>query len=133
MVTRSGTCGVVCVFKRQDFEVIPGAFLIRFRLGPDANPEYIRLAMMNPDVQVRIQAMAAGGVQKNLSSTNLAKLLLPLPSSREQADVVFACSVIGDRIRAERANLCTLRSSKVALQSALLTGEIRVTADEAAP
>jgi type I restriction enzyme S subunit len=88
LVTRSGSCGIVCVFREQTIPMIPGAFLIRFRLKNYVNPEFVRLAMMTPTAQSSMATMAAGGVQKNLSGTNLKKLLLPFPSLEEQDKIV---------------------------------------------
>ncbi|NMG05875.1 restriction endonuclease subunit S [Brasilonema sp. UFV-L1] len=90
LVTRSGSCGIVCVFREQTIPMIPGAFLIRFRLKNYANSEFVRLAMMAPTAQSSMATMAAGGVQKNLSGTNLKKLLLPLPLLDEQ-DKIVSC------------------------------------------
>lgn len=129
LVTRSGTCGVVCVFKRQAIDIIPGAFLIRFRLRPSAQPEFVRLAMMTPATAARVQAMAAGGVQKNLSGTNLSRLALPMPPAVEQAEIVQAVEALDTRLRAESAVAEHLRALKTALVSVLLTGQVRVTPD----
>jgi type I restriction enzyme S subunit len=130
LVTRSGTCGVVSVFRTQPVDVIPAAFLIRFRLHPNVNPDFVRLAMMETRTQLRVQAMAAGGVQKNLSGTNLLMLALPLPPLAEQSDMVVAVTRIDERIRSERACLRQMNVAKSALMSVLLTGEVRVTPDE---
>src|SRR5260370_5162188 len=40
VITRSGTCGIASVFDVFDLPVLPGAFLIRFRLTPDAEPQF---------------------------------------------------------------------------------------------
>lgn len=130
LVTRSGTCGVVCVFAKQPIDIVPGAFLIRFRLHPTNVPEFVRLAMMTPQTRMRVQALAAGGVQKNLSGSNLAQLLLPQPPLSEQREIVSACEVLERRLRGERAYVEHLRNVKSALLSVLLTGEVRVTPDE---
>jgi type I restriction enzyme S subunit len=129
LVTRSGTCGIVSVFANQPFPVIPGAFLIRFRLVPEVDAQYVRLALMGPIVQRLIARMAAGGVQKNLSGTNLLTLPVPLPSAEEQAEIVAAERVLDVRLAAERTVLTQKKALKSALMSVLLTGEIRVTPD----
>jgi type I restriction enzyme, S subunit len=130
LITRSGTCGVVCIFRKQAIDIIPAAFLIRFRLRPGVNEEFVRIAMMGRSAQRRIQGMAAGGVQKNLSGTNLATLHLPLPPPAEQSEIVATAAVLDARLRSEHAALQQLRSVKAALMGALLTGEVRVKAAE---
>jgi type I restriction enzyme S subunit len=132
VVTRSGTCGVVCVFEKQAEPIIPGAFLIRFRLKSELQPAFLRLAMMSPSTSRRVQAMAAGGVQKNLSGTNLRALAVPVPKLDEQAEIVAALEAVQSRIRAERAYRDVSLTAKESLMSVLLTGELRVSPDEGA-
>jgi type I restriction enzyme S subunit len=132
LVTRSGTCGVVTVFRTQSINVVPGAFLIRFRLRQPDDAEFVRLAMMTPTSQSRLQSMAAGGVQKNLSGTNLATLSLPMPQEEERKEIVRICATNDGRLNKERAYFIQLQTLKTSLMSALLTGEIRVPADEGA-
>ncbi len=121
LVTRSGTCGVVCVFNKQEIDVIPGAFLIRFRLNDRADPHFVRLAMMAGGSQARIQSMAAGGVQKNLSGTNLAQLLLPLPPLGEQKKMAAILSSVDEAIEATQAVIDQLQIVKKAMMAELLT------------
>jgi len=103
LVTRSGTCGVVSVFRKQATAVVPGAFLIRFRLSAAVEADFVRLVMMTSDTRRRVQNMAAGGVQRNLSGTSLSKLCIPIPPVEEQNEIVSHINALGDRIRAERA------------------------------
>lgn len=130
LVTRSGTCGVVCIFSEFHYPVIPGAFLIRFRLNDTVIPSFVRYAMMVPEGQNRIQLMAAGGVQKNLSGTNLRTLPLPLPSLEEQAQIVTILDSIQNKIEVERKHLGQLKSCKQGLMGVLLTGKVHVNVDE---
>ncbi len=132
LVSRSGTCGVTVVFRAQAVDMVPAAFLIRFRLQNTVDPEFVRLAMMEPSAQARVQSLAAGGVQKNLSGTNLSTLVLPLPPLAEQIEIVAAVAIIDARLRAERRLHKQQKEAKSALMSALLSGEVRVKVDEAA-
>ena len=126
LVTRSGSCGIVCVFREQTIPMIPGAFLIRFRLKNYANSEFVRLAMMTPTAQSSMATMAAGGVQKNLSGTNLKKLLLPLPLLDEQDKIVSRYKDVLQSEKSSQANLQQLEQLKRGLMQDLLTGRIRV-------
>jgi type I restriction enzyme S subunit len=121
VVTRSGTCGIVSVFRAQSFDVIPAAFLIRFRLHERAFPQFVQLAMMGPKAQSKIQSMAAGGVQKNLSGTNLAGLELLLPPLGEQRKIAAILTSVDDAMEATQAVIEQLQVVKKAMMAELLT------------
>src|SRR5690606_847169 len=91
LVTRSGTCGVTVVYEdeKADLPVIPGAFLIRFRLDRTrVTPHFLRAAFEGRQVQDSLALFMAGGVQKNLSGTNIKKVRVPLPPLWEQENIV---------------------------------------------
>lgn len=129
LVTRSGTCGVVDVFKEQPVPMVAAAFLIRFRLSRKVNPWFIRYAMMSADIQESVQMLASGGVQKNLSGTNLKTLLLPLPSESEQDKIVECIRSVSDKIAQIESRRRQLDLIKKALMQDLLTGKVRVNVD----
>lgn len=131
LVTRSGTCGIVCVFEDNNKPVIPGAFLIRFRINNLALPQFLRIFMMSDLGQSKIQTMASGGVQKNLSGTNLKKLIIPLPTRTEQKEIVETIKVFEDKTNNEKRFLQQLHGLKAGLMQSLLTGKVRVKVEEA--
>jgi type I restriction enzyme S subunit len=131
LVTRSGTCGVVDVYREQLIPMVAAAFLIRFRLTETVNPWFIRYAMMSTGIQDKIQLLASGGVQKNLSGTNLKTLLLPMPNKDEQDRIVKIIDSVGDRVGIADAKLKHLNMIKKALMQDLLTGKVRVKVDAA--
>lgn len=126
LITRSGTCGIVCVFEDNNKPVIPGAFLIRFRVNNLALPQFLRIFMMSDLGQSKIQTYASGGVQKNLSGTNLKKLLIPLPTITEQKEIVETIKVFENKINNEKKSLQQLHVLKQGLMQSLLTGKVRV-------
>lgn len=130
LISRSGTCGVVCIFKGFHKKVIPGAFLIRFRLNMKVIPEFLRLYMMSIKGQYDIQQMASGGVQKNLSGANLKKLLIPLPPLAEQGNIVTYISSFESKQNIENDKLNKLVTLKNSLMQSLLTGKVRVNLDK---
>jgi type I restriction enzyme S subunit len=127
LVTRSGTCGLVDVFKKQKMPMVAAAFLIRFRLNSSVNPYYVRYLMMSTDTQEKIQLLASGGVQKNLSGTNLKTLKMPKPSIEEQNKIVSAIESINRRIYLANSKKSSNTKIKKALMQDLLTGKVRVT------
>ncbi len=87
VITRSGTCGIAAVFDTCSLPVLPGAFLIRFRLNASASPEFFRFYFNSPVGRANILSVARGAVQQNLNITNIELLRVPLPP-RENQDVI---------------------------------------------
>lgn len=129
LVTRSGTCGLVDVFKKQSLPMVAAAFLIRFRLITSVNPYFVRYLMMSSSIQESVQLLASGGVQKNLSGTSLKTLKLPMPSAEEQNQVVNAIESINQSIASVQRKQSANKVLKKALMQDLLTGKKRVKVD----
>ena len=68
----------------------------------------------------------------SINSTQLKAFPVPLPDRDEQSEIIDTLAAVGRRQDAERAILSGLQSTKSALMSVLLTGEVRVTPDEEA-
>lgn len=129
LVTRSGTCGVVDVFREQPLPMIAAAFLIRFRLSSKVNPWFIKYLTMSPSVQDLIQQLASGGVQQNLSGTSLKTLQIALPPLSEQNQIVKIISSLEESITFMREKFSHFTQLKKALMQDLLTGKVRVKLD----
>jgi type I restriction enzyme S subunit len=98
VVTRSGTCGIAAVFEGFALPVLPGAFLIRFRMNEHAEPYFYRLYFNSPTGRRNILSVARGAVQQNLNITNLVTLRVPLPPLSEQQRIVSLLSAYDDSI-----------------------------------
>jgi len=129
LVTRSGTCGLVDVYRKQAIPMVAAAFLIRFRLNDTVNPFFVRYLMMSTEIQEKVQLLASGGVQKNLSGTSLKTLKIPKPSIEEQHKIVSVIESINKRISISNKKLATNVQLKKALMQDLLTGKVRVKVD----
>lgn len=66
LISRSGTCGIACVFEEQSIPMIPGAFLIRFRLKKLLHPEFAREYFNSPIGRSHTLKLSQCGVQANL-------------------------------------------------------------------
>jgi type I restriction enzyme, S subunit len=85
VVTRSGRVGTTAVFDGFHLAVLPGAFLIRFRLKRDvAEPRFYRYYFNSPIGRDLITSVATGSVQQNLNITSLHALEISLPPLTEQ-------------------------------------------------
>jgi type I restriction enzyme, S subunit len=68
VVTRSGRVGTFAVFDGCHLPVLPGAFLIRFRLKREiATPRFYRYYFNSPDGRELVTSVASGSVQQNLN------------------------------------------------------------------
>lgn len=126
LITRSGTCGIVSIFKEQTIPMIAGAFLIRFKIKDVFNNEYIARILMHPLLQKEIRKISSGGVQKNISGTNIGKLKLLLPPFPEQEKIAAVLSTWDKAISTTDALLANSRQQKKALMQQLLTGKRRL-------
>ena len=80
VITRSGRIGTAALFDGFHLPVLPGAFLIRFRLKTDiADPFYYRYFFNSPAGQELLNSVATGSVQQNLNITSVHGLQVPMP------------------------------------------------------
>ncbi len=125
-ITRSGTIGVVSVFDSYRLPVIPGAFLIKFRLHNTVLPDFLR-HYLNADIgRMRIMGIAAGGVQKNLQGSAMLRLKIPVPPIEEQREITEILSAHDVTILKLRGEAASLREVKRGLMQKLLSGKVRV-------
>ncbi|MEZ9921332.1 restriction endonuclease subunit S [Vibrio breoganii] len=126
LITRSGTCGIPCIFTEQEKPIIAGAFLIRFQLNERVNSKFLHEVLKSSPVQSSIKRMAAGGVQKNLTGTSLKKLHLALPPLPEQRKIAKILSTWDKAISTTEKLIETSKQQKKALMQQLLTGKKRL-------
>ncbi|MYM61703.1 restriction endonuclease subunit S [Vibrio sp. OCN044] len=126
LITRSGTCGIPCIFTEQEKPIIAGAFLIRFQLKERVYSKFLHEVLKSAPVQSSIKRMAAGGVQKNLTGTSLKKLHLSLPPLPEQRKIANILSTWDKAITTTEKLIKTSKQQKKALMQQLLTGKKRL-------
>tara|TARA_R100000789_G_scaffold20618_4_gene23732 strand:+ start:2413 stop:3633 length:1221 start_codon:yes stop_codon:yes gene_type:complete len=126
LITRSGSCGIPCIFESQDKPIVAGAFLIRFVLKENTDVKYVHALLKSDKLQRKIQNLASGGVQKNLSGTNLKKLEFVLPPLPEQKKIAQILSTWDQAITATERLLENSQQRKKGLMQQLLTGKKRL-------
>ena len=125
LITRSGTTGITTVWDGYRIPVIPGAFLIRFRLSQSVDPSFLKY-YINSDVGGRrVDRRAKGGVQKNLAGSDLLNMRFPIPPMEEQEEIVKVLDGFDAQITQEKNLRDRLQSLKKGLMQDLLTGEVR--------
>lgn len=126
LITRSGTCGIPCIFTEQEKPIIAGAFLIRFQLNNKIESKFLHEILKSAPIQSDIKRMAAGGVQKNLTGTSLKKLSMPVPPLPEQRKIAQILSTWNKAIATTEKLIDASKQQKKALMQQLLTGKKRL-------
>lgn len=123
VITRTGRVGTTAVFDRFGLPVLPGAFLIRFRLDrTKAEPRFYRYYFNSAEGQSLIQSVATGSVQQNLNITNLHTLRLPLPPLSEQRAIAGVLGALDDKIEQNRGTSAALERLARAMFRAWFVG-----------
>jgi type I restriction enzyme S subunit len=108
VITRSGTCGIAAVFEGFLLPVLPGAFLIRFRMNDRAESRFYRYYFNSPAGRSNILSVARGAVQQNLNTTSVRALRVPLPPISEQQQIVRVLSTYDDLMQNNQRRLALL-------------------------
>lgn len=127
VISRSGTCGVTGIFAGHGIPVVPGAFLIRFRLRDVRLTGFYRRYFNSPLGRPYLERLAVGGVQKNIKGSDVLRLRVPVPPLNEAADIAAHIERVERDVRKNLEMLAKLRLQKSALMDDLLTGRVRVT------
>ncbi len=116
VITRSGRIGTTAVFRDFRLPVLPGAFLIRFRLKRDlAEPRFFQYFFNSPVGQELLGSVATGSAQLNLSITSLHGLHVPLPPLAVQRAIAHILGILDDKIELNRRMNETLEAIARAL------------------
>ena len=106
IISRSGTIGITAIFQGYKIPVIPGAFLIRFRVNTNKiSSAFIKLLFNSAKGRNKIESLSAGGVQKNLTSTSVLNMFIDFPSLSEQQKIADFLSAIDDKINSVNQQL----------------------------
>ena len=125
LITRSGTCGIAAIFESFGKPVLPGAFLIRFRLSDEIDQHFLKYYINSDLGRVHILQLAGGAVQKNLSGTSLRSFKLPLPLLPEQEAIARSFSAFDSRIAALEHEARLYDELFRAMLEELMTGRLR--------
>ena len=116
VITRTGRVGTTAVFSEFRLPVLPGAFLIRFRLDRSvADPHFYCYFFNSKEGQSLIASVATGSVQQNLNITALHGLDVPVPPLSQQNAIAAVLGALDDKIALNRQMNMTLEAMARAL------------------
>lgn len=108
--------------------------LLRLRTDPARmTPTFVHFALQIPPVRAQMTGTTGGSHMRNITQGSLRALSVPVPGLDEQVRIADALMRVEERVWEEESALRAVGAVKSALMSVLLTGELRVTPDEAAP
>lgn len=127
--------GRTAVFPELDGVWLYASYLIRLRPKMElVTPSFLHEAMRSEGPRRTMRgAIRTSAGNYNLNTQGIANTIVPLPPLAEQVEITAVARTIEARLEAERGYLDGLLGAKAALMSVLLTGELRVTPDEATP
>lgn len=112
VISRSGRIGTTALFEGYHKPVLPGAFLIRFRLDRSkAHPLFFRLFFNSGEGQERLLSVAQGAAQQNINITNVRKLSVPLPLLAVQFRVSTVLAAYDDLIVTNQRRIALLEDA----------------------
>jgi type I restriction enzyme S subunit len=112
VISRSGRIGTTALFDGYHKPVLPGAFLIRFRLDlSKAHPLFFRLFFNSNEGQQRLLSVAQGAAQQNINITNVRKLSIPLPPLAEQYRIASLLACYDDLIAINQRRIALLEDA----------------------
>jgi type I restriction enzyme S subunit len=116
VITRTGRVGTTAVFSEYKVPVLPGSFLIRFRLDRlAADPKFYCYFFNSREGQSLIASVATGSVQQNQNITALHGLDVPCPPLAEQKAIAAVLGALDDKIELNRRVNRTLEAVARAL------------------
>ena len=111
VITRSGRVGTTAIFNGYPEPVLPGAFLIRFRLRENADPRFFCYWFNSRTGQQRLLSVSRGAAQQNINITNVKRLKVPLPAIAVQNVIASILSAYDDLIENNRRRIQLLEES----------------------
>jgi len=106
--------------------------LLTARTGPHLDPHFLARYLNSPLGRASVDRTHFGSAQHNFNVGEMQRLTIPVPPLTEQREIVRRADAIEASTSAETDALVKLRLLKAGLMDDLLTGRVRVVAEDAA-
>lgn len=123
-----GNCGII--IKHNDTIIFDGNLLCADLNLNVAYPEFYLYYFKSEQGQKEISGITAGTQSRNISSSNLMEIMIPLPGIKEQIEIANIISKVFEKIRLESKRLTLMKSIFYALSNKLIEGKITTRALE---
>lgn len=117
----------------QGVQLCLGQRMMQFRASQETDPSFLCWLLNSPQVYQQARDEVGGSTSPHVNIKSIRKFVVARPPLSEQRQIGIALDMLCEREAAEDSVVGVLRILKTALMSVLLTGELRVTPDEAAP
>jgi len=121
-------CGQAAVVEDLEGSWAFASYLLRLRTDPERlDPTFLWLYLRSASGRRQLGgSIRTSAGNFNLSAEGLSSLHVPLPPLEEQKRIVETAKAIGRSIDAHEAELGRLRTLKISVANALLSGRLRV-------
>ncbi|MGG0591521.1 restriction endonuclease subunit S [Priestia megaterium] len=99
-------------------------------LGEKVESHYVAYVLNSNIGRKQADRVAVGNAQKTVTLDSLSKFLIPLPSLKEQKEIVSILWSVDKKLKIENEKLLSLKVIKKSLMESLLTGKVLVEVDE---
>lgn len=131
LLTHKGTMGIVAETPKVPHYVMLTPQVTYYRVNPKGRllSQYLKCFFEGQEFQSRISSLSEQSTRSYLGITEQKKLLLTLPSIKEQAAIVSSVQSFKNSLISLKNELDILCKLKKALMSDLLSGRVRVNID----
>jgi type I restriction enzyme S subunit len=128
LIAMTGYIGDVAIVRERDLPAVlnqrVGRLSIRDPLRLD--PRFLFYVLRDDDVRKKIEGLAYGSAQRNVSPSLIHSVEIPLPPLDEQHEIARMLQAVDAKIAAEHAHRAALEEVFKTLLHQLMTGKVRV-------
>lgn len=128
LTVQSGHIGTSCIVN-EDFDGANCHALIITRFEESVNPTYVSYYLNSTIGYNNLKKIFVGSTIKHINVKDFKGFRVPVPSFKEQTEIVSILKNIDEKISKEEEELLLLHEIKQGLMQQLLTGQVRVKID----
>ena len=128
LTVQSGHIGTSCIVN-EDFDGANCHALIITRFEESVNPTYVSYYLNSTIGYNNLKKIFVGSTIKHINVKDFKGFKVPVPSFKEQTEIVSILKNIDEKISKEEEELFLLHEIKQGLMQQLLTGQVRVKID----